>query len=99
MAIVFGSIKHTYSGRKRNVQKARRPVNRFIEAAVNSEPFRRDTVEYKSADMAKARHDITTKNMSAAEKLKISNNYTIAPAYNKGAYQVISKENIKDIGK
>jgi hypothetical protein len=49
--------------------------------------------------MAKARHDITTKNMSAAEKLKISNNYTIAPAYNKGAYQVISKENIKDIGK
>lgn len=28
-----------------------------------------------------------------------SSNYTIAPAYNKGAYQVISKNNIKDIGK
>ena len=26
-------------------------------------------------------------------------NYTIAPAYNKGPYQVISKSNIKDIGK
>ena len=25
--------------------------------------------------------------------------HTIAPAYNKGAYQVISKENIKDIGR
>ena len=25
--------------------------------------------------------------------------HTIAPAYNKGAYQVISKQNIKDIGK
>ena len=25
--------------------------------------------------------------------------YTIAPAYNKGAYQVISKQHIKDIGK
>jgi len=26
-------------------------------------------------------------------------NHTIAPAYNKGAYQVISQSNIKDIGK
>jgi hypothetical protein len=25
--------------------------------------------------------------------------FTVAPAYNKGAYQVISKENIKDIGR
>ena len=25
--------------------------------------------------------------------------YTVAPAYNKGAYQVISKENVKDIGR
>ena len=32
-------------------------------------------------------------------KLKISSQYTIAPAYNKGAYQVIGKNNIKDIGK
>ena len=34
-----------------------------------------------------------------SERLKISSNYTIAPAYNKGAYQVIMKENVKDIGK
>lgn len=26
-------------------------------------------------------------------------NYTVAPAYNKGAYQLITKDNIKDIGK
>ena len=26
-------------------------------------------------------------------------NHTIAPAYNKGGYQVISKKNIKDIGR
>ena len=25
--------------------------------------------------------------------------YTVAPAYNKGAYQLITKENVKDIGK
>jgi hypothetical protein len=33
------------------------------------------------------------------EKQEISKQYTIAPAYNKGAYQVIGKNNIKDIGK
>ena len=33
------------------------------------------------------------------EKQAICKQYTIAPAYNKGAYQVIGKNNIKDIGK
>ena len=28
-----------------------------------------------------------------------SSRYTIAPAYNKGAYQVITEENVKDIGR
>ena len=32
-------------------------------------------------------------------KQEISSNYTIAPAYNKGAYQVILKDSVKDIGK
>ena len=33
------------------------------------------------------------------DRLRVSKNYTIAPAYNKGAYQVIGKDNIKDIGR
>ena len=32
-------------------------------------------------------------------RLKESKKFTIAPAYNKGGYQVISPSNIKDIGK
>ena len=32
-------------------------------------------------------------------RLKESKKFTIAPAFNKGGYQVISKQNIKDIGK
>ena len=32
-------------------------------------------------------------------ELEVSKNYTIAPAYNKGAYQVIGKDSIKDIGR
>ena len=32
-------------------------------------------------------------------RLEESKKFTIAPAYNKGAYQVITKNNVKDIGK
>ena len=32
-------------------------------------------------------------------RLKESKKFTVAPAYNKGGYQVISKDNIKNIGK
>jgi len=35
----------------------------------------------------------------APKKKVIDHNFTIAPAYNKGAYQVISKNSIKDIGR
>ena len=35
----------------------------------------------------------------AQEKREISRNYTIAPAYNKGAYQVIPRKDVKHIGK
>ena len=33
------------------------------------------------------------------EKREISKQYTLAPAYNKGAYQVIPKSDLKHIGK
>ena len=44
---------------------------------------------------------LDTRVLGAATKPKSygSTNHTIAPAYNKGAYQVISKQNIKDIGR
>ena len=40
-----------------------------------------------------------SKNTDNVNRQEISKNYTVAPAYNKGAYQVISKDNIKHIGK
>ena len=44
---------------------------------------------------------LDTRVLGAATKPKSygSTGHTIAPAYNKGAYQVIGKNNIKDIGK
>lgn len=41
----------------------------------------------------------TRKGVAAKRDSIKSTQHTIAPAYNKGAYQVISKQNIKDIGR
>jgi len=35
----------------------------------------------------------------AYKKKHTDHNFTIAPAYNKGSYQVISRKDVKDIGK
>ena len=40
-----------------------------------------------------------SRNALTPKKKIYKSNYTIAPAYNKGPYQVISQSNIKDIGK
>ena len=37
--------------------------------------------------------------LSREERLKISSGYTVAPAYNKGAYQVIPRDQVENIGK
>lgn len=50
----------------------------------------RETPKYPSFDSGGI-------NVSKVDRPK--SNHTVAPAYNKGAYQVISKDNIKDIGK
>ena len=39
------------------------------------------------------------KTLTPEERRRISSQYNIAPAYNKGAYQVIPKKDIKYIGK
>ena len=59
--------------------------------------YRRET-KYIPSRMDMGNIDSCTKKDNT-EKLKISAGYTIAPAYNKGAYQVITKDNVKDIGK
>ena len=43
--------------------------------------------------------EIQEQNKFEQEKREISKQYTLAPAYNKGAYQVIPKSDLKHIGK
>ena len=93
MPIIQGSMNYTYSGRKRKPLPRTKKILRE-SVYVPSTPYRRETTKYKSAPLTPYRE------VGVAEyKKEESKKYTLAPAYNKGAYQVISKENIRDIGK
>jgi|TARA_R110002153_G_scaffold40734_5_gene116489 hypothetical protein len=93
MALTFGSLRHTSSGRKRKpLPTAKRYTPKFTELTV-ADTYRRDTKHYSSASN-------TGGTCEAADRSYANDaDFTVAPAYNKGAYQVISKENIKDIGR
>ena len=52
----------------------------------------------KSVDHSKLQGSGGTKPLSNW-RLEESKNFTVAPAYNKGAYQVISRKDVKDIGR
>lgn len=103
MSIFKGSIAYDYSGRKKKKKtfvkgKAEpAPKVQLLPTAKASGPYRRET---KQVPSLKADHlpQCTTVDGSAY-KQKVSSKYTIAPAYNKGAYQVILPDTVKDIGR
>ena len=95
--IIQGSIGHTYSGRKRKkiskVKKAQKP---FIPLEKSKPaPWTLRDVVYKSAPLTPPKRS----NVDHSYKKEISKNYTVAIAFNKGAYQVIPNCDIKHIGK
>lgn len=46
------------------------------------------------------KHTSTRKTIAEEQDiLEVSRNFTVAPAYNKGAYQVISKDDVEYIGR
>lgn len=85
-------------------QHGRRRKSKFTKAVKTKQPewktfapdttFRRTTEKYPSAPMSQY-----TTPQDNTYKQKESKNYTVSIAYNKGAYQVIPKEEVKHIGK
>ena len=95
--IIKCSMNYTPSGRKRKTtawRKTKRP--KFV--AQPKKIVEKKVVKQKEIPSMKA----TSGHCSVADnswKVEISKQYTVAPAYNKGAYQVIPKDDIKHIGK
>jgi len=92
--IIQGNINYTTSGRKRKTHRKTKKVDRAFTPLNQTKPYRRETEYYPSQPMM----GVASKPDDTYKK-EVSDSYTLAPAYNKGAYQVISKENIKHIGK
>lgn len=96
--IIHGSLRHDYSGRKKNTV-GRKSVNKYTTTRTfewGSGNYRRPQRDVKSLNST-ACH--TTIDPNLTEKQEAAKNYTVAIAYNKGAYQVIPKDTVKDIGK
>ena len=92
--IINGSINHSYSGRKSKIHRNVKKAEPVFKPLVKKEVYRRETEYYPSQEMM----GIASKTDDTYKK-EVSQSYTLAPAYNKGAYQVIPTENIKDIGR
>lgn len=101
----IGSIRYDQHGRKRKTKALSRPKVRsssqvrtpgFHLGNTGSNPVR-TTKHYPSAPLMPIRSQKPM--VDNSWKAEVSKNFTIAPAYNKGAYQVITPSNIKDIGR
>ena len=105
--IIHGSLNYTTSGRKKKSyakkKKAKKFVPMFPKKDLKFEPvwWEKERQAKKSAPFKPfiPRYVPVARQVDTSYRREISAKYTIAPAYNKGAYQVIGKDNIKDIGK
>ena len=106
MINMSGSMKYSPNGKRRKTNAWKQKKRHTITEARKTLGYDRAYPEgYKEQEIIPS-HTTTrgsgtgTKDLEwEKEKQEISKQYTIAPAYNKGAYQVIGKSNIKDIGK
>ena len=81
--------------RKKLPPKPKRAKPKFEAYVPKSTVYRRETVDYPSVVSSSG----STTRPDDSYKAEVSSKYTLAPAYNKGAYQLISTDNIKEIGK
>ena len=98
---IQGNLNYTYSGRRKKntykvkkVQKTFVPLNPKKHHQFSPVWWEQKKKQHKSREFL----PWTDPNCQLYKK-DISSKYTVSVPYNKGAYQVISKEDIKHIGK
>ena len=99
--IIKGSMGYTASGRRKKSYNSKRKIKddgSVLSSSSNNSIDRDSFRSHDSNSPFKGQVGRATEDY-LAERRAISSNYTIAPAYNKGAYQVIGKDNLEDIGK
>ena len=97
--IVKGSLNYTTSGRKKKnlkTKKRKQDDRSYIGITRNNSHRSNNIISHRSNTVFNGQK---LPPEWESERRDISSNYTIAPAYNKGAYQVIGKNEVEDIGR
>ena len=97
---LVGSIRYDQYGRKRKTKAFTKthPIRNFSGIIEQTTPVVRETKHYPSAPLRpvkESRGDL----IDDSYKVEESKKFTVAPSYNKGAYQVIPQGDIKWIGR
>ncbi len=108
MINMSGSLRYGPSGKRRKTKAfSKKKVDKQVQRIKDLADWNRDgnlkyeeeRRKYPSLESKRGDGLGTVNTEWEEEKKRISSQYTIAPAYNKGAYQVIGKDSVKDIGK
>lgn len=95
--IIQGSMRYSPSGRKRKTNAYKKKAKPKFVAQKTKKFQKQDT----SPEIPSLIHSSKTKYKSEDNSWKVeeSKKFTVAPAYNKGAYQVIPRGDVEWIGK
>jgi|TARA_R110000782_G_scaffold22512_1_gene59619 hypothetical protein len=96
MQTFHGSMKYDMNGRKRKTNAWKKTTKYKPEFKPLVVEQSRDDHRDKYPSVMDMKHVIPKDD---SYKIEESKKFTVAPAYNKGAYQVISRSDVKHIGK
>ena len=101
--IIKGSLNYDSHGRRRKTvrtkRKSHKPKWTKVGAVAQQGEHRICTAKVAGSIPVSSTNAGKGTKPDNSWKVEISKQYTIAPAYNKGAYQVIPRKEVKDIGK
>ena len=103
--IIQGSMRYSVNGRKKknaHLYRKKRQSNKMTKGAVAQQGERRTCTAKVAGSLP-----VTSTRKGAGQGTKVDNSwkieaskkFTVAPAYNKGAYQVIPPSDVEHIGK
>ena len=103
MRNAIGSLRYDMHGRKRKTKSLNTPRRPKITEFKPYQPAKslaqQLSEEHREKYPSMPISSTYTPNRDDSWKQEESKNFTIAPAYNKGAYQVIPRDGVKDIGR
>ena len=101
--IIKGSLNYDSHGRRRKTVRTKRRRHKSkwtkVGAVAQQGEHRICTAKVAGSIPVSSTNAGKGTKVDNSWKLEISKKYTIAPAYNKGAYQVIPRDDVEHIGK